>query len=42
VDLSVINGRVQIQDGQVLDVDLPMLIERHNAIARALVRGELP
>jgi cytosine/adenosine deaminase-related metal-dependent hydrolase len=41
VDLSVINGRVQIRDGQLLDVDLPMLIERHNAIARALVRGEL-
>jgi cytosine/adenosine deaminase-related metal-dependent hydrolase len=41
VDLSVINGRVQIQDGHLLDVDLPMLIERHNSIARALVRGEL-
>jgi cytosine/adenosine deaminase-related metal-dependent hydrolase len=41
VDLSVINGRVRIQDGALLDNDLPPLIERHNAIARALVRGEL-
>src|SRR6185312_14869833 len=41
VDLSVINGRVRIQDGHFVDVDLPPLIARHNAIARALVRGEL-
>jgi 8-oxoguanine deaminase len=42
VDLSVINGRIRVQDGALLDVDLPPLIARHNAIARALVRGELP
>jgi len=41
VDLSVINGRVRVIDGQLLDIDLPPLVERHNAIARALVRGEL-
>jgi 8-oxoguanine deaminase len=41
VDLSVINGRVRVQDGHLLGVDLPPLIERHNAIARAMVRGEL-
>ncbi len=41
VDLSVINGRVRVQDRTLLDVDLPPLIARHNAIARALVRGEL-
>ncbi len=41
VDLSVINGRVRVQERKLLDVDLPPLIERHNAIARALVRGEL-
>ena len=40
VDLSVINGRVRVRDGRLLDVDLPPLIARHNAIARALVRGE--
>src|SRR2546430_1847324 len=41
VDLSVINGRVRVQDQTLLDVDLPALIQRHNAIARALARGEL-
>jgi cytosine/adenosine deaminase-related metal-dependent hydrolase len=41
VDLSVINGRVRVQAQMLLNVDLPTLIERHNAIARALVRGEL-
>ena len=41
VDLSVINGRVRVQNGQLQDVELPTLIERHNAIAQALVRGEL-
>jgi cytosine/adenosine deaminase-related metal-dependent hydrolase len=40
VDLSVINGVVRVQDGQLVDIDLPLVIERHNAIARALVRGE--
>jgi cytosine/adenosine deaminase-related metal-dependent hydrolase len=41
VDLSVINGRVRVQDGALLEVDLPRLIARHNALAHALVRGEL-
>ncbi len=41
VDLSVINGRVRVQSGQLLGVDLPPLIARHNALARALVRDEL-
>ena len=40
VDLSVINGRVRVMEGRLLDVDLPPLIARHNAIARAMVRGE--
>ena len=39
VDLSVINGRVRVQGGQLLGVDLPALVARHNAIARALVNG---
>jgi 8-oxoguanine deaminase len=41
VDLSVINGRIRVEEQQLLDVDLPVLIERHNAIALALARGEL-
>jgi cytosine/adenosine deaminase-related metal-dependent hydrolase len=40
VDLSVINGRVRVQQGQLMDIDLPVLIERHNAIAQAMVRGD--
>ncbi len=40
VDLSVINGRVRVQAGQLLGIDVPVLIERHNTIARALVRGD--
>jgi cytosine/adenosine deaminase-related metal-dependent hydrolase len=41
VELSVIDGRVRVQGGALLGVDLPALIARHNAIARALARGEL-
>jgi cytosine/adenosine deaminase-related metal-dependent hydrolase len=41
VDISVINGRVRVQNQTLLDVDLPALISRHNAIAHALARGEL-
>ena len=40
VDLSVINGCVRVQNGQLLGVDIPALVTRHNQIARALVRGE--
>jgi cytosine/adenosine deaminase-related metal-dependent hydrolase len=42
VDFSVIHGRVRVKDGQLVDVELPALIERHNAIARALANGERP
>src|SRR6266513_1201442 len=41
VDLSVINGQVRVQDQQLHGVDLPILIERHNAIAHALARDDL-
>ncbi len=41
VDLSVINGRVRVQGQTLLEVDLSALIRRHNAIAQALVCGEL-
>ena len=40
VDLSVVNGRVRVQDGQIVDVDLHPLIARHNAISRAMIRDE--
>lgn len=37
VDLSIINGRQVVQDGQLLTVDLGPVIERHNRLARELV-----
>ena len=40
VDLSVINGRRQVMEGMLINTELPPLIERHNAIAYALARGE--
>ena len=40
VDLSVINGRIVVQDGSLLTADLGPLIERHNRIARRLVSGD--
>jgi 8-oxoguanine deaminase len=39
VDLSMINGRIVVQDGSLLTVDLKPLIEKHNRIARHLVSG---
>ncbi|MCO6059588.1 8-oxoguanine deaminase [Pseudomonas sp. MOB-449] len=40
VSTSVINGKVVVRDGQVVTVDLPRVLERHNALARQLVLGE--
>jgi cytosine/adenosine deaminase-related metal-dependent hydrolase len=40
VDLSVIDGRVRARNGQLIDLDLQPLIERHNAISRAMIRNE--
>jgi cytosine/adenosine deaminase-related metal-dependent hydrolase len=39
VDLSVINGKVCVHDGQPVDIDLPALVEQHNRAAIALVNG---
>ena len=36
VSLSVINGIVRVQDGVLLGIELPNLIEQHNRIALAL------
>ncbi|MDP9370782.1 MAG: 8-oxoguanine deaminase [Chloroflexota bacterium] len=41
VDLSVVNGHVLVEDGRLLGVDLSPLVERHNPVAKALLRGEL-
>jgi len=37
VDLSVINGKVVVRDGIIQTIDLPMVIEQHNAISRDLI-----
>jgi cytosine/adenosine deaminase-related metal-dependent hydrolase len=39
VDLSVVHGRTLVRGGELLGIDLVQQIERHNAIARALVDG---
>jgi len=40
VDLSIINGRVLVEDGILNTVDLPALIERHNSLSLQLINGE--
>jgi cytosine/adenosine deaminase-related metal-dependent hydrolase len=37
VDLSVINGHLVVQDGHLLGLHLPALIDHHNAIAQELL-----
>jgi cytosine/adenosine deaminase-related metal-dependent hydrolase len=40
VDLSVIDGRIRVEHGQPVDIDIPALVADHNRIAIELVRGE--
>ena len=40
VDLSIINGRVIVEDGQLLTVDVPGLVAAHNTLSMQLIRGE--
>lgn len=37
VDLSIINGRVLVEDGMLNSVDLPALIKRHNRLSERLI-----
>lgn len=39
-DVVVVNGRLVVQDGHLLTIDLPPLIERHNHLSRSLVNGD--
>ncbi|MBN1954907.1 MAG: 8-oxoguanine deaminase [Anaerolineae bacterium] len=39
VDLAVINGRVVVEGGRLLTIDLGPVVERHNRIAQELVAG---
>lgn len=36
-DLVVVNGQVVVQEGRLLTVDLPVVIEEHNRLSRAMV-----
>lgn len=40
VDVSVIQGRVVIQDGHLQTVDLPKLVQTHGQMSLKLIRGE--
>jgi cytosine/adenosine deaminase-related metal-dependent hydrolase len=37
VDFAVVNGKILVQDGVPLHIELPTLVERHNAAAQALL-----
>lgn len=39
VDLSIVGGRTVVEDGRLVGVELPPLVEQHNRIARSLVSG---
>jgi 8-oxoguanine deaminase len=39
IDLNVVNGQIIVKEGQLLTVDLPNLIEKHNKAARRLLEG---
>ncbi len=40
VDLSIINGEIVVDGGQLLSADMPSLIEKHNRLSAELIRGE--
>ena len=40
VDLSIINGEIVVEDGELRATDLPNLIERHNQLSAELIRGD--
>jgi cytosine/adenosine deaminase-related metal-dependent hydrolase len=40
VDVSVINGRIVIQDGVLQTIELEPIIRRHNSLSRSLICGE--
>ena len=39
VQHNIVHGRVVVRDGRLQTVDLPVLLERHNRLARELVQG---
>ena len=41
VQHSIVNGRVVVRDGELTTLELPVLVERHNALARELANAGL-
>ncbi|MBN1314766.1 MAG: amidohydrolase family protein, partial [Anaerolineales bacterium] len=39
VDFSIVNGQIVVREGQLTTLELAPVIEKHNAIAKQLVRG---
>ena len=39
VDLNIVGGQVIVRDGQMIGVDIPELVQKHNAAAARLVNG---
>ncbi|PVZ81956.1 8-oxoguanine deaminase [Serratia sp. S1B] len=39
VAYNIINGRIVVENGQVVTVDIPLVIEQHNRLAQQLVAG---
>ena len=39
VQHSIVNGRVVVRDGELATLELPVLVERHNALARKLAEA---
>jgi cytosine/adenosine deaminase-related metal-dependent hydrolase len=37
VDLNIVNGRIRVRDGRLIDIDVPSLVARHERAARALL-----
>lgn len=40
VALSVINGKIVVRNGRITTLDLPVVLESHNRLARELVNGD--
>ena len=41
VSYSVINGRLVVEQGHLTTIDLPVILERHNIVSKALINKEL-
>jgi cytosine/adenosine deaminase-related metal-dependent hydrolase len=39
VQHTIVNGRVVVRDGRLTTLDLPVIVERHNRLARELANA---